>query len=254
MQRMKETGQPMALPKGADLVQVEHLCRTISTYTQKTVLLDDITFTVPAGSLFAINGPSGSGKSTILNMITGIDRPTSGRVIFAGEELRVRNEDALAHWRGRHVGIVFQFFQLVPTLTVRENVLLALELGGSLPRRAWQERTRICLAEVGMEALAGRLPSELSGGQQQRVAVARALANDPPVLVADEPTGNLDSKTAQAIFETLESLTRQGKTVIYVTHDPQLAARAGARIDLLDGHIVGQQGVSAIVTAASEVF
>src|SRR5260370_25603529 len=133
MQRMKATGHPMALPKGADLVQVEHLCRTISTHTQKTVLLDDITFTVPAGSLFAINGPSGSRKSTVLNMITGIDQPTSGRVIFAGEELRARNGDALARWRGRHVGILFQFFQLVPTLTVRENVLLALELVGGLP-------------------------------------------------------------------------------------------------------------------------
>jgi putative ABC transport system ATP-binding protein len=253
MHRTEETRQAITLPKGADLVQVEHLCRTISTHAQKTILLDDITFTVPAGSLFAINGPSGSGKSTLLNMITGIDRPTSGRVIFVGEELRTRNEDKLARWRGRHVGIVFQFFQLVPTLTVRENVLLALELGGSLPRRTWQGRVHTCLAEVGMEALSGRLPAELSGGQQQRVAVARALANDPHILVADEPTGNLDSKTAQAIFETLESLTRQGKTVIYVTHDPQLAAHAGARIDLLDGHIVGQQGASAIITAASEV-
>ena len=254
MQRTKEIRQPIAITEGADLVQVERLCRTISTHTQKTVLLDDLTFTVPAGSLFAINGPSGSGKSTLLNMITGIDRPTSGRVIFAGEELRARNEDALARWRGRHVGIVFQFFQLVPKLTVRENVLLALELGASLPRRAWQERTRACLVEVGMESLAGRLPSELSGGQQQRVAVARALANDPPVLVADEPTGNLDSKTARAIFETLERLTRQGKTIIYVTHDPQLAARAGARIDLLDGHIVGQYGAKAVITANSEVL
>src|SRR5215471_21227728 len=237
-----------------DLIQVEHLSRAITSRTQKTVILDDLTFTIPPGSLFAINGPSGSGKSTLLNMLTGIDRPTSGKVLFAGEELRARSEDALARWRGRHVGIVFQFFQLVPTLTVRENVLLALELGGNMPRRAWQERTRTCLAEVGMEALAWRLPSELSGGQQQRVAVARALANDPPVLVADEPTGNLDSKTAQAIFETLESLTRYGKTVIYVTHDPQLAARAGARIDLLDGHIVGQHGASAVVTAASEAL
>jgi putative ABC transport system ATP-binding protein len=254
MQRTKETMQPISLLKGSDLFQVQHLCRTISTHAQKTVLLDDITFTVPVGSLFAINGPSGSGKSTLLNMITGIDRPTSGRVVFAGEELRSRNEDALAHWRGRHVGIVFQFFQLVPTLTVRENVLLALELGRSLPRSVWEERTRNSLAEVGMEALAGRLPSELSGGQQQRVAIARALVNNPQVLVADEPTGNLDSKTAQAVFEILACLTRQGKTVIYVTHDPQLAARAGARIDLLDGRIAGQQGASAVVTAASEVL
>jgi ABC-type lipoprotein export system ATPase subunit len=254
MQRTIATRQSIALPKGADLVQVEHLCRIITNHAQKTILLDDITFTVPAGALFAINGPSGSGKSTILNMITGIDRPTSGRVIFAGEELRGRNEDDMARWRGRHVGIVFQFFQLVPTLTVRENVLLALELGGCLPRRAWQERTNACLAEVGMETLAGRLPSELSGGQQQRVAVARALANDPPVLVADEPTGNLDSKTAQTVFEILASLTGQGRTVIYVTHDPQLAARASSRIDLLDGRIVGQHGSPAVVTAAPEVL
>src|SRR5215467_9390846 len=239
MQRTKEIRQPIAITEGADLVQVEHLCRTISTHTQKTVLLDDLTFTVPAGSLFAINGPSGSGKSTLLNMITGIDRPTSGRVIFAGEELRAGSEDALARWRGRHVGIVFQFFQLVPTLTVRENVLLALELGGSLPRRAWQERAHTCLAEVGMDALAGRLPAELSGGQQQRVAIARALANDPPVLVADEPTGNLDSKTAHAVFDTLAGLTAQGKTVIFVTHDRELAGRATHRIELLDGRIVG---------------
>src|SRR5260221_1026677 len=249
MQRTEGTRQAIALPKGADLIQVEHLCRTISTHAEKTVVLDDITFTVPAGSLFAINGPSGSGKSTILNMITGIDRPTSGRVIFAGEELRARNEDALARWRGRHVGIVFQFFQLVPTLTVRENVLLALELGGGLPRRAWQERAHPCLAEVGVEALAGRLPAELSGGQQQRVATARALANDPLVLVADEPTGNLDSRTAHGVFETLASLTEAGKTVIYVTHDPNLAARAQARLDLLDGRIVGQHGASTIVAS-----
>jgi putative ABC transport system ATP-binding protein len=249
MQRTEGTRQAIALPKGADLIQVEHLCRTISTHAQKTVLLDDITFTVPAGSLFAINGPSGSGKSTILNMITGIDRPTSGRVIFAGEELRARNEDALARWRGRHVGIVFQFFQLVPTLTVRENVLLALELGGGLPRRAWQERAHTCLAEVGMEALAGRLPAELSGGQQQRVAIARALANDPLVLVADEPTGNLDSHSAQQIFALLAALAEREKTIIYVTHDPNFAAHASARIDLLDGCIVGQQNASAIVAS-----
>lgn len=254
MRRTERNRQPMALPKGADLIQVEHLCRNISSHAQNTVLLDDLTFTVPMGSLFAINGPSGSGKSTLLNMLTGIDRPTSGRVLFAGSELRARNEDELARWRGGHVGIVFQFFQLVPTLTVRENVLLALELGGSWPRRVWQERTLTCLAAVGMETLAARLPSELSGGQQQRVAVARALANDPPVLVADEPTGNLDSKTAQVIFEILANLTRQGKTVIYVTHDPALAARADARIDLLDGQIAGHQGAHAIVPASEEVL
>jgi putative ABC transport system ATP-binding protein len=140
------------------------------------------------------------------------------------------------------VGIVFQFFQLLPTLTAQENVLLALELGGMIPRREWKQRAADCLGQVGMAEYAHRLPSELSGGQQQRVAIARALANDPPVLVADEPTGNLDSKTAVQVFELLEDLTRRGKTVIYVTHDRDLAARATERIDLLDGRVLSQSG------------
>lgn len=237
------------------IVSVEHVTRVIATRTQKTVVLDDITFHVPTQSLFAINGPSGSGKSTLLNVLTGIDHPTGGRISFAGTELRAKSENALAKWRGRHVGIIFQFFQLVPTLTAQENVLLALELGGGggLPRRAWREHAQGCLATVGVGGYARRLPSELSGGQQQRVAIARALANNPPVLIADEPTGNLDSKTAHAVFDTLASLARQGKTVIYVTHDRELAARADARITLLDGRIVAQQGADAIVTAALEV-
>lgn len=256
MQQTTNSPLPADHQEEAPLAQVEHLTRIIQTRAQKTVILDNLTFRVPAGSLFAINGPSGSGKSTLLNLITGIDRPTSGRVIFAGEPLHARSENALARWRGRHVGIIFQFFQLIPTLTALENILLALELagGGGLPRRAWRGRAQKCLEEVDLGAFGRRLPSELSGGQQQRVAIARALANNPPVLVADEPTGNLDSKTAQAVFETLASLTAQGKTIIYVTHDPQLAARATARIDLLDGHIIGQQSAGALINAASEAL
>lgn len=149
------------------LLRVEHLARVIPTRAQKTVILDDVTFSVPEGSLFAITGPSGSGKSTLLNMLTGIDRPTSGRVIFKGEELRTKGENALARWRGRNIGIMFQFFQLIPTLTAVENVLLALELGGGggLPRRRWREQALRCLQLVGAEQYARRLPSELSGGQ-----------------------------------------------------------------------------------------
>ncbi|HEY0755671.1 MAG TPA: ABC transporter ATP-binding protein [Ktedonobacteraceae bacterium] len=228
------------------LVLVENLSRVIESRTRKTVILDDVTFAVPVGSLFAIKGPSGSGKSTLLNMLTGIDRPTSGRVLFTGQELRAMSEDRLARWRGKHVGIVFQFFQLIPTLTALENVLLALELGGGagIPRRSFRERAMICLELAQIKSLANRLPSELSGGEQQRVAIARALANDPPVIVADEPTGNLDSQTAHHVFETLASLTQHGKTIIYVTHAPDLAAQASARIELLDGHIVARHAVA----------
>jgi ABC-type lipoprotein export system ATPase subunit len=235
---------------GPPLIQVEHLSRVIETRAQKTTILNDMTFTIPAQSLFAINGPSGSGKSTILNMLTGIDRPSNGRIVFAGEELRKMNENALARWRGRHVGIVFQFFQLVPTLTALENVLLALELGGGggLKRRQWRERAMNCLEMAAVQERANRLPGALSGGEQQRVAIARALANDPPVLIADEPTGNLDSHTAHQVFDTLAGLTQQGKTVIYVTHDSHLAARSSARLELLDGHITHHHGADAIVT------
>jgi putative ABC transport system ATP-binding protein len=231
------------------IVAVEHATRVIATRAQKSVILDDVTFSVSTSSLFAINGPSGSGKSTLLNLLTGIDRPTSGRVVFDGVELRAKSENTLAKWRGRHVGIIFQFFQLVPTLTALENVLLALELGGGggLPRRRWRERALDCLATVGVGGYARRLPSELSGGQQQRVAIARALANDPTVLIADEPTGNLDSHSAHAVFDTLASLVQQDKTVIYVTHDRELAARASAGISLLDGRIVGQHNADAVI-------
>ncbi|GCE09450.1 ABC transporter ATP-binding protein [Dictyobacter aurantiacus] len=237
------------------LIQVEHLTRSVTTRTQQTTLLHDLTFDVPAQSLFAINGPSGSGKSTLLNMLAGIDQPTKGRVIFAGYELKAQSENALARWRGHNVGIIFQFFQLIPTLTAFENVLLALELGGGggLRRKDWRGRARVCLDTVEMGAFTQRLPAELSGGQQQRVAIARALANDPPVLIADEPTGNLDSVTAHSIFQTLTNLTHQKKTVIYVTHNPQFASLASARIDLLDGQIVHADGTTAIITPLKEV-
>jgi ABC-type lipoprotein export system ATPase subunit len=227
---------------GTALVRAEAISRSITSKAGEVNILEAITFSVPANSLFAINGPSGSGKSTLLNILTGIDRPTTGRIIFAGHEIRKMSENQLARWRGKHVGIVFQFFQLLPTLTAQENILLALELGGLAPRRTWRERSMECLQLVGLENYANRLPSELSGGQQQRVAIARALANDPPVLIADEPTGNLDSKTAVQVFGLLEALTQRGKTVIYVTHDRDLAARATHRISLLDGRILSHTG------------
>src|SRR5258708_15343946 len=185
-----------SFPQGSPLIRVEHLTRAITTRAQRTVILDDVTFTIPAQRLFAINGPSGSGKSTLLNMLTGIDRPSSGRVLFGAEELNARSENALARWRGEHVGIIFQFFQLVPTLTAMENVLLALELGkgGGLPRRAWRERAQMCLETAGLGAFSQRFPRRLSRGQQPRVASARAAANEPPVIVAGVPAGKLGSR------------------------------------------------------------
>ncbi len=224
------------------LVRAEAISKTIASKAGAITILDAITFSVPTGSLFAINGPSGSGKSTLLNILTGIDRPTTGRILFGGEEIRKMSENQLAKWRGKHVGIVFQFFQLLPTLTAQENILLALELGSLVPHHKWRARSLECLQLVGLENCANRLPSELSGGQQQRVAIARALANDPPVLVADEPTGNLDSKSALQVFGLLEELTKRDKTVIYVTHDRDLAARATQRIALLDGRILSNTG------------
>ncbi len=201
------------------------------------VALRGVNLTLHVGEFTAIVGPSGSGKSTILNMITGIDRPTSGEVIMAGMPLHLMNENELARWRGANVGIVFQFFQLLPTLTALENVMLPMDFLNSYGGRR-RERAISLLDRVGLEARAGHLPSELSGGEQQRVAVARALANDPPILIADEPTGNLDTATGERIMGMLLELSQQGKSVVFVTHDPTLAAHAGRVVTVQDGHIV----------------
>ncbi|MEO7020524.1 MAG: ABC transporter ATP-binding protein [Ktedonobacteraceae bacterium] len=244
---MATVGPPPAhSAQAADTIQVsvENVSKVITSRFTKTVILDALSFSIPKGTLFSINGPSGSGKSTLLNILTGIDSASSGQVLFDGKVLQKMSENRLAKWRGHNVGIVFQFFQLLPTLTAQENVLMALELGQVLPRRQWRVRTEECLQLVGMEQYMKRLPSELSGGQQQRVAIARALVNNPPVLVADEPTGNLDSQNAQQVFDLLADLGRQGKTIIYVTHDRDLAQRADGGIDLLDGRIVNRRDVS----------
>lgn len=235
------------------LIEVERLGRSFGVGQLSVAVLDDLTFKVPVGSLFSIAGPSGSGKSTLLNLLTGLDRPTAGRVVFEGKTLAGRSENELARWRGIHVGIIFQFFQLVPTLTALENVMLALELGGARKyRRAeWRSRALACLEQVDGGALSNRLPAKLSGGEQQRIAIARALANDPPLVVADEPTGNLDSHSAHQVFDVLARLVDEGKTVIFVTHASDLAARATAGIELLDGQIVKQHGYPTVLQAAT---
>lgn len=202
-------------------------------------VLDRVDLSITAGEFVGIVGPSGSGKSTLLNLMTGIDRPSSGRVLIAERELARLNENELAGWRGRHLGIVFQFFQLLPTLTALENVMLPMELAGRRGDR--QRRGRELLSRVGLERQRDQLPAELSGGEQQRVAIARALANDPPLLVADEPTGNLDSGTGQAIISLFQSLADGQRTVLLVTHDPSLAATAPRIIHLQDGRVVADK-------------
>jgi putative ABC transport system ATP-binding protein len=199
--------------------------------------LKEVDLQVRCGEFIAIVGRSGSGKSTLLNMMTGIDRPTSGEVIMGDTRVdRLRERDT-AVWRGRELGIVFQFFQLLPTLTALENVLLAMDFVGRVPGGERHNRALALLAQVGMESEARKFPAALSGGQQQRVAIARALANDPPVIVADEPTGNLDSVTADAVFDLLGERAAAGRTVIMVTHDSDLAARTGRVVHLVDGRV-----------------
>ncbi|MCL6430361.1 MAG: ABC transporter ATP-binding protein [Anaerolineae bacterium] len=205
---------------------------------ESSVALRGVSLTVHPGEFVAIIGPSGSGKSTLLNLLAGLDRPSSGSIRVQGLDLSTLDEDRLARWRGQAVGIVFQFFQLLPTLTALENVMLAMELSGRY-RGDRRRRAKECLAEVGLAELADHLPSELSGGEQQRVAIARALANDPPILLADEPTGNLDWHTGQRIVELLAGLSARGKTVLLITHERDLAARATRVIEMRDGRIIG---------------
>jgi putative ABC transport system ATP-binding protein len=200
--------------------------------------LRGVDLSISAGEMVAVVGPSGSGKTTILNLITGIDRPTAGAVTVDEKRLDEMSEEELAVWRGANVGIVFQFFQLLPTLSALENAVLPLDFARHGSKRERFERARHNLELVGLGDKADHLPAELSGGEQQRVAIARSLAADPKLIVGDEPTGNLDSVTAEEMFDLLARLNGEGKTVLYVTHDRELAGRASRVVTIRDGVVV----------------
>ncbi len=223
----------------APLIELAGATKTYRSGSVELQALKGVDLEVHAGEMVAVVGPSGSGKSTILNLVTGIDRPTSGLVSVDGSSLGDMSEEELAIWRGRRVGIVFQFFQLLPTLTALENATLPMELARIGSSRERAEKAAHNLELVGLGDRLQHVPSELSGGEQQRVAIARAIACDPVMLVGDEPTGNLDSETALLMFDLLCELNRSGMTVLYVTHDSDLAERASRTVTIRDGRIDG---------------
>ena len=211
----------------------------------EVVAVDNLSLDVAGGEFVAVVGRSGSGKTTLLNLLAGIDRPTSGSVRVEGVELGVLSESDLAVWRGERVGLVFQFFQLLPTLTVAENVMLPMDFADKIPAEERRGRAEDLLDRVGIGDQADKMPAALSGGQQQRAAIARALANDPPLLLADEPTGNLDSATADAVLKLFADLNSDGRTIVMVTHETDISSVARRKITLQDGRIVDDETIGA---------
>src|SRR6266508_2272945 len=232
----------------AHLIDMRQIVKTFQSTAGSFTALKGVDLQIDRGEFVAIIGKSGSGKSTLINMLTGIDRPTTGEVLVGDTAVHTLSEGQMAVWRGRNLGVIFQFFQLLPTLTVVENVMLPMDFCNMYAPRERRARAMQLLEQVEMAEQADKLPSAVSGGQQQRVAIARALANDPPILVADEPTGNLDSKTANAVFQLFENLVQQGKTVLMVTHDSDLAKRVSRAIIVADGEIVNEYVAKALST------
>ncbi len=222
------------------LIELRKVSKAYNIAAGKFLALKEVDMQADAGEFVAVVGKSGSGKSTLINMITGIDTPTSGEVLVASAVVHKMDQEQLAVWRGRNVGIVFQFFQLLPTLTVAENIILPMDFCNTFPVNERRGRAISLLEKVGIVEQADKLPSDLSGGQQQRAAIARALANDPPLIVADEPTGNLDSATSDAVMQLFANLAAEGKTVLMVTHERDLTQYFTRSIALADGVIVSE--------------
>lgn len=220
------------------IVQVIDVYKSYFVGDQPVPVLNGISLEIARGEFVAIVGSSGNGKSTLLNMITGIDHPTAGQVIVNGEAVHTLNENELAGWRGRELGVVFQFFQLLPALSLLQNIILPMDFVKKWPRKERKERAMTLLEQVGLADQAHKLPSMVSGGQQQRAAIARALANDPPVIVADEPTGNLDTHTSGEVFDLFSHLVDRGKTLIMVTHSHSLSERVPRILEIRNGLVV----------------
>lgn len=232
----------------ADIISIRNVVKSFKVGTGEVTVLKQINLGVEKGEFVGIIGKSGSGKSTLVNMLTGIDRPTSGEVFVGGTPVHTLNENELAVWRGRALGIVFQFFQLLPMLSLVENIMLPMDFCHMYAPSERKRRAMTLLDMVGMADEADKLPTAISGGQQQRVAIARALANDPPIVFADEPTGNLDSRTAEDVFRMFETLVSEGKTIVMVTHDSSLAKRVARTVLIADGEIVNEWVVKALPT------
>lgn len=218
-------------------IELKNLKKDYKTGNNVFSALKEVELTISKGTFTVIRGASGSGKSTLLNLVSGIDSPTSGEVIINGTAIQKLNGEQLAKWRGAEIGIVFQFFQLMPTLTVLENVILPMEFVRKMPRSQHKERAMMLLNKLNIVALADKYPHTLSGGEKQRVAIARALANDPILLIADEPTGNLDSANTAIIHEIFEQLNQEGKTIIYVTHEQGFPKGYTQVVNISDGSI-----------------
>ena len=222
------------------MISLHQVTKTYETPAGKFAALKDVDLEIRQGQFVGIVGKSGSGKSTLLNLVAGIDRPSAGSVAVAGTEIQSMSENKLAAWRGRNVGFVFQFFQLLPTLTAAENVMLPMDFSKSVPLRERRKRAVALLERVGVGLHADKLPATLSGGEQQRVAIARALANEPPLVLADEPTGNLDSVTATAILDLFRFMANEGTTVVIATHEADIARVIDRRIEISDGTLLHQ--------------
>ncbi|MGL9749154.1 ABC transporter ATP-binding protein [Enterococcus sp. DIV0170] len=220
------------------MIEMTNVSKIYQTGKVASQALKEISLTIEQGEYVLLTGRSGSGKSTLLNILSGVDQLTEGNVVINHQHISSLREEELSSWRGKELGIIFQFFQLIPTLSVMENLLLPMDLIGAVPSEEREAKAYALLEMVGLEKHQDKLPSALSGGEQQRVAIARSLANDAPLILADEPTGNLDSVNAESIFSLLRELHLQGKTIVMVTHEREEIDGATRKITLKDGHII----------------